>query len=274
MSSNRSYFSLCDINDPSYLYSGSVFASITHAKSEDMLSNFNFCEAYPELQVNQLYQNCTYSDQKMINKVCEIPQSVDSNKLRTKNIRIDDSQIPSRGETKSCCTPTIPNKSSRSMKASKRRDVAYKSAIRLLRRFFKNTFKQKNKDIVKRRYYNCTMEYIYARVYDMLEELIPQEDLTKELVYYTIGIIDIRKDSESSYSNAIKRQITALKDCRQQFSRSRFNKAFMSKSLRALARCLVQNHGDPRVSIFKEELIKREIYLNCCRCAYQITEYL
>lgn len=110
------------------------------------------------------------------------------------------------------CDKTLSQQSNSTedMTVSKRRDVKYKSAIRLLRRFYKNSFKAQNRDLFNKRFYKCTAEYIYERVQDMLAELIPQQDLTEDLVHYTIGIIGIKKAPKLPCCMFVKNQIAAF----------------------------------------------------------------
>lgn len=74
-----------------------------------------------------------------------------------------------------------------------RKDIVYKAAVRLLKRFYKNIFKNKNLEIVKRRYVNCTSEQIFARMKETLEQFLPEEEITPDLVQFTMGITCVVK---------------------------------------------------------------------------------
>ncbi|CAI2375283.1 unnamed protein product [Moneuplotes crassus] len=253
MISKSASIALCDINDPSYLYPGSVFATIAKTESDDIFSPFNTSRGSPQSQSDRSSTD-KLSGQQASNETCDTPRFDDfSNYLRT-TVNGEEAEGTFGVNPKS--DPTIPTQkiSIKGMTNSNRRDVAYKSAIRLLRKFYRDLFKTQNPDVVQKTYLKCTLQEVYEKVHVMLTALIPQENLTNDLVYYTIGMVGIKKASELPCSWAIKTQITAFQRCTRQFSRVRFDNALESESLRTLAGCLVQKLDDPRVNIFIEEL--------------------
>ncbi|CAI2370481.1 unnamed protein product [Moneuplotes crassus] len=138
--------------------------------------------------------------------------------------------------------------------SSERKDVCYKAALRLFRRFFKKTFKACNQDMYKRRFSNYTIDDIYQQVCLMLMKLVPAEYITQDLVYFTIGIIGAKKASQLPCRDSIKSQITTIQACCKNFSRKKFNRIMASKSLRVLTMSFTDKIDDPRVSILREEL--------------------
>ncbi|CAI2364923.1 unnamed protein product [Moneuplotes crassus] len=141
-------------------------------------------------------------------------------------------------------------------KGLSRKDVTYKAALRLLRRHFKNMFKIKNLDIDARRLYSLAINDVYQRTLTLLTELIPEEYLTEDLVYYTIGIIGIKKASEMQCKSSIKKEITAFKRCTKSFSHNNLEKAFHSNSLMTLCWYIIQRSDDQRISVLRTELLE------------------
>ena len=73
-------------------------------------------------------------------------------------------------------------------------DVKYKAAIRLVRRFYREMFKTQNKNLVRIRYTNCNFKQIYSQMKQTLKGRIPEEDLTKDLIYFILGILKLSKN--------------------------------------------------------------------------------
>ncbi|CAI2369717.1 unnamed protein product [Moneuplotes crassus] len=253
MISKPKSIALCDINDPCYLYPGSVFATIANAEPDDIFSVFSTSRSSPQSQSDQLSPT-KLSGQQVSHVACDIPQPNDFGSYLRKSVNGEEVEgtfgdNPNSGQATSTQKISI-----KGMTSSNRRDVAYKSAIRLLRTFYRNLFKIQNPDIVQKTYQKSTLEHVYERVHAMLAELIPPESFTRDLVYYTIGMVGIKKASELPCCWGIKTQITTFQRCTKKFSRIRFDNALESENLRTLARCLVQELDDARVNIFIEEL--------------------
>ena len=77
-------------------------------------------------------------------------------------------------------------------------DTEYKASIRLVRRFFRDFFKAKNPELVKKRYTNCKISDIYQSMAETLKCKLSEELVTKDLVYYTIGILNLRNSKHLS----------------------------------------------------------------------------
>ncbi|CAI2362754.1 unnamed protein product [Moneuplotes crassus] len=254
MSSNPSYIQLCDINDSSYLYSGNIFASNHNVGDEDVFSLFNYPECFPQSPSDRFMFDSDPFRQGADNEACYVNDLGEFNGQQRKPENIKQSDSTSGGEAKSDEASTHQNSSIKDTKAFRRKDVSYKGAIRLLRRFYRNSFKSQNPEIVQKTYQKCSIEEIYKGVHDMLSEKITDEHLTEDLVYYTIGIIGIKKAAELPCHSEVKDQIASFQRCTKQFSRIRFNKALGSENLKTLARHMIQELDDPKVSIFVEEL--------------------
>lgn len=93
-----------------------------------------------------------------------------------------------------------------------RKDVAYKTAIRILKRFFKNTYKSYNRDINEKDQRMLSIEDVFTRMKCVLTSFIPQELLTQDLVYYTIGITGIVSISKIPSMLAIQKEVTDFKN--------------------------------------------------------------
>ncbi|CAI2382950.1 unnamed protein product [Moneuplotes crassus] len=132
-----------------------------------------------------------------------------------------------------------------------RRDVVYKSALRKLRRFFKNIFKTQNLDIVGRRYINCRIGYLYQKMYQTLTTVIPEGYITDELVYFTMGIAGIRKPSELPCSNQIRQEIKAIMSCASTFSQKKYQRCLRSESFQTL----IQNASETQGASWAREVL-------------------
>ncbi|CAI2380922.1 unnamed protein product [Moneuplotes crassus] len=132
-----------------------------------------------------------------------------------------------------------------------RRDVVYKSALRKLRRFFKNIFKTQNLDIVSRRYINCRIGYLYQKMYQTLTTVIPEGYITDELVYFTMGIAGIRKPSELPCSNQIRQEIKAIMSCASTFSQKKYQRCLSSESFQTL----IQNASETQGASWAREVL-------------------
>ncbi|CAI2362559.1 unnamed protein product [Moneuplotes crassus] len=254
MSSPTNFPKLCDINDTSYLYPENVFSSIASAEPEDACSLFSLSMSSSESYPARICNNPDPLEQQASNEICGRSNLDDFSSYLRKTVNEGESEGTFVENPKS--GPAIPPQeiSIKNLTSSNRRDVAYKSAIRLLRKFYRDLFKAKNPDIVQKTYLKCTLEQVYERVHIMLAGLIPPESFTEDLIHYTIGMIGIKKAPELECCCDTKNQVIAFHRCARQFSRIKFENALESENLRALAWCLVQELDDPRVNIFIEEL--------------------
>ena len=116
----------------------------------------------------------------------------------------------------------------------RRSDVQYKASIRLVRRYYKDLFKAKNQKIVKKRYINCQVEDIYENMKKTLQGRIPQEFITEDLIYYTIGILNLREVNDLPCSPEVRIEIEKLLSCVRNFSKFKYVKAFKSMNFRIL----------------------------------------
>ncbi|CAI2370671.1 unnamed protein product [Moneuplotes crassus] len=285
---------LCEINDPDYLYPGNIFFQVSRENFQIDFKDLSLactdlpvCNREQSTLYSKLYEDSAFSD-----KGAEVSDKVLGNEdIKDDLVEIQDTakenhteeQKEASSHKEHCYQQKViqkdtdeDNQNERNIehiqeerqlsKTSsrdhnfeamnfQRKDLTYKGGIRLLRRFYKKNFKDKNADIVRRRFRNCSLEDIFVRVQAMLVDLIPTEEITQELVYYTMGIIDLKKASELPCRKFIKTQITTFQNLRKKFSNKRFSRAIICKNLRTLACCLLQELDDPRVDIFREELI-------------------
>ncbi|CAI2367764.1 unnamed protein product [Moneuplotes crassus] len=139
----------------------------------------------------------------------------------------------------------LPKKSSPKQKKSPkmrgRLDIKKKKALRDVRKFYKDSFKSKNVEIMKQRYINCSFEMIFEGTQWTLMDAIPQEFVTDELVYYTIGILGIKKLSEINCSNKLKNEISQYFEAVRRFTLRSFNFTIKSDNFVTLCRFLPQN---------------------------------
>lgn len=98
--------------------------------------------------------------------------NTDSHKLATAGVKAS-KKFDLKIEDTACASEFF----TKCVKGTGRKDVAYKSAIRLLKRFYKNIFKNKNLEIVKRRYVNCSQETIFSTMKSTLAEILPEEEI-------------------------------------------------------------------------------------------------
>ncbi len=79
-----------------------------------------------------------------------------------------------------------------------REDVIYKASIRMMRKFYRDLFKKENRRIVRKRYVNCRPSQIFQKLKSTLSDKIPEAQLTKEVVYFTMGITNLKKITQLS----------------------------------------------------------------------------
>ncbi|CAI2380574.1 unnamed protein product [Moneuplotes crassus] len=88
-----------------------------------------------------------------------------------------------------------------------------------------------------------------------LNSFIPEESLTQDLVYYTIGITGIRSLPKIPCKRGIQKEIAAFQECTYAFSRKKFEKALNSESLIILCNYITQKSEDPRISVLRDEVL-------------------
>ncbi|CAI2375689.1 unnamed protein product [Moneuplotes crassus] len=129
-----------------------------------------------------------------------------------------------------------------------------KSTLRRIRKFFRNLFKTNNRDLVSKRYSNCKISHLYERLRKTLTRILPEEVVTKEMIYFTMGLINIKKISELPCSLATKSEVSAFLASTRIFSYKKLRKALESPTCRALCWCFVNNSEDPKVGFLTEVL--------------------
>ena len=90
---------------------------------------------------------------------------------------------------------------------SSRKDIAQKSSIRFIRRYYKNIFKYQNLEVVRRRYVNCSANHLYPRMKMILTGMFSEGRVTDELIYFTMAVTGLKRESEIPCSASIKREI-------------------------------------------------------------------
>ncbi|CAI2363350.1 unnamed protein product [Moneuplotes crassus] len=135
-----------------------------------------------------------------------------------------------------------------------REDSLYKSSIRQMRKFYRDLFKDNNRNIVRRRYKNCKTRQIYEKLHSTLEKEVLEGSLTPDLVYFTMGIIDIRKTSHLPCSQACKLEISLFLELTRRFSKKRLRNALRSENLRTLCWTFVKSRDNCETSILHREL--------------------
>jgi hypothetical protein len=121
-----------------------------------------------------------------------------------------------------------------------REDIVLKSAIRSLRKYFRNHYKNEFKNLVKKRYVNCKPKEIYYSVFSLLQNTFGLQDLEEEMVYYLIGILNLRPINHLLCRTIIKKEVTEFLACVRNFSNNRFSKIFKSDCLNVLIRLAIE----------------------------------
>ena len=147
------------------------------------------------------------------------------------------------------------NMSCSSKKKYHREDVVLKAAIRSFRKFFRESYKAKFKKLVKKRYVNCKPREIYDSVFSLLQETFGMQNLDEDMVYYLIGILNLRPINHLSCRAIIKKEVTDFLACVRTFSNNRFLRIFDSDCLRVLIKLAVErSNGDKQISALESYL--------------------
>jgi translation initiation factor RLI1 len=136
-----------------------------------------------------------------------------------------------------------------------REDVVLKSAIRSFRKFFKNHYKNEFKKLVKKRYVNCKPKEIYDSVFSLIQDTFGMQDFDEDMVYYLIGILNLRPINHLSCRMIIKKEVADFLVCVRRFSISKFLKIFESDCLKILIRIAVErSNRDIQICTLEEYL--------------------
>ncbi|CAI2376978.1 unnamed protein product [Moneuplotes crassus] len=124
---------------------------------------------------------------------------------------------------------------------SRRKDLVAKHALRQFRKFYKEAFRTKNQDTVPRRYTKICQTKIHQHMYLTLEDIIEEEHLTDELIYYTIGVTRIKKAHQLSCCFRLKQEMKDFIDLTFKFSHNRLHKCLQSESFKILLKYYLNN---------------------------------
>ena len=151
--------------------------------------------------------------------------------------------------------PSSPSHSRKSKGSSRRRDVENKASIRLIRRFYRDLFKSHNKSIVRRRYTNCKIKQIYYNMYKTLENKIPEELLTEDLVYFTIGILTLKESSKLRCTKEVKEDITDFLNCVRNYTKIRYLSILKSPKVKTLWKYIIEAlPEDPNAKLLSQQI--------------------
>ncbi|CAI2385753.1 unnamed protein product [Moneuplotes crassus] len=132
----------------------------------------------------------------------------------------------------------------RGSKAKPRLDSEIKQALRFVKKFMKKLFKSLNIEITNKRYINCTPMKIFEAMKTTLMTIIPDDLLADDLIYYTIGILNLKKPSELRCKQRVKKEISIFKETNSNFTYKRLKKSMQSSSLRILCRFILLQASD------------------------------
>jgi len=150
----------------------------------------------------------------------------------------------------------------------RRTDVKYKAAIRLVRRYYRNLFKAKNQNIVKKRYANWEVEDLFDHMKRTLQGRIPEELITEDLVYYAIGILNLRKVEDLPCSTKVKEHLQDFLSCVRNFSKIKYVKSFKSENFRILWNYVIKES----LELGKTQILKETLNVLCSK-AQELVEY-
>ncbi|CAI2368793.1 unnamed protein product [Moneuplotes crassus] len=142
----------------------------------------------------------------------------------------------------------------RNPKSQNRVDAELKGALRFVKKYLKNLFKSMNPRITNRRYINCTLEEILEAMRATLSSIIPQDLLADDLVYYTVGILSIRKYSELGCKQRIKKEITMFNEANKSFTFKKLKKCMQESSLWILCRYIAPQASGRAVAALQKLL--------------------
>ncbi|CAI2371634.1 unnamed protein product [Moneuplotes crassus] len=129
-------------------------------------------------------------------------------------------------------------------KANFRGDAEMKKALRFIKMSLKKLFKSMNEKVIQKRYVNCSSREIFQTMKLTLQSVIPKEFLEDDLVYYTVGILNIKKPSQLVCKQKVKREISDFIQTSNNFTYKRLKRAMQSFSLRALCRYMISQANE------------------------------
>ncbi|CAI2376019.1 unnamed protein product [Moneuplotes crassus] len=263
---------ITDINDPNYLYPENVFAnSVGTLLSKDSDCNhFGWSSSIQKHQELCLQHNLGEEQVSQSDLISNyLDNSLFSEIRKPNHLHIQEQQIDSQAckQNEDCVQdkdsnnkilifspPTLSDNQSCHKLKPVRKDVRLKPLLRMVRKYFRDIFKSQNAKIVRKRYINCRANEISLCMEALLAELFPQLEITEDLIYYTMGILNLRTIQRLSCNQSVKDEISDFQLCCKKFSQKRLTKAMQSKSLKVLCGYLVENCEDPKMDALREEL--------------------
>ena len=126
---------------------------------------------------------------------------------------------------------------------SSREDVLNKGAIRVIRKYYRDKFKNQNKNIVKKRIVNCKSKDIIEATEALCKDLFPTELWTTDLHYYIAGILKLKGTSYMHrWSNQVKEEINQFLDCVRMYSKAKFRSLLHSQNFKLIWKHVVDQN--------------------------------
>ncbi|CAI2382833.1 unnamed protein product [Moneuplotes crassus] len=221
----------------------SVMKEIVHKKS--LMKSSRFAGKVDDNRVSKKSDSINLDYSENLNDISgnyEIPSEIQ--KVRRK----------SQQDLIQCYTSLSSDSEAHSARAKPRFDIEMKRALRLLKKFYKKLFKSDNYKIVQRRYVNCDTYRVSISMKSMLLSIFPQELVTDDLAYYTIGILGIKKPSEFHCREQTRREIKEFRKTINRFTQKQLLIAMQSDSLKVLVRLCISCFDDHSASILQQAL--------------------
>ncbi|CAI2361758.1 unnamed protein product [Moneuplotes crassus] len=139
-------------------------------------------------------------------------------------------------------------------KKRERADAKIKKALRFTKNYIKKLFKSMNPMIAHKRYVNCSAMKIFGRMKLTLSSILSEDLLADDLVYYTIGILGLKKSSHLNCKQKIKREISDFLGTNRTFTYKKLKKTLQSSSFRVLCRYMISQADETIVESLEQVL--------------------
>ena len=103
-----------------------------------------------------------------------------------------------------------------------------------MKKYFTKIFKQKNKRLVRARFWNLKSTEIIRATRKTFKQYFDLIDLPDYFYHYFMGILNFRDISNMDCSIQTKRDVCKFHDCWDNYSKKRFAALFSNQSLRIL----------------------------------------
>lgn len=124
-----------------------------------------------------------------------------------------------------------------------RGDVAIKSQLRAIRKYYHDCFKRSNKELFARRIKNVKVTELWEIIRDHCSQILG-EPIDERDTYFYLGMLKLKQINRLVCDKGVKKEVHAYLACAKSYSKDKFAQVFKSPSFRKFCKGFLQKRPE------------------------------